>query len=68
MVELLALEQAVARQVRRAEHSLRQAKKMLDDSYGLAASLALCARIQTEQRRAKAARRRLLKIVPSSVL
>ena len=65
MVELVVLEQAVARQrVKRAELSLKQAKTMLDESYGLAVSLALCGRIRTEQRHAKAARRRLLKIVP----
>ncbi|TIQ37159.1 MAG: hypothetical protein E5X48_07275 [Mesorhizobium sp.] len=69
MVELVILEQAVARQrVKRAEKSLTQAKTMLDESCGLAVSLALCARIRAEQRRAKAARRRLLKIVsPASV-
>ncbi len=65
MVELLVLEQAVARQrVKRAELSLEQAKAMLDESCGLAVSLALCARIRSQQRHAKAARRRLLKIIP----
>lgn len=44
MVELVALEQAVARQrVKRAELSLKQAKTMLDESCGLAVSLALAA-------------------------
>ncbi|MDX8478604.1 hypothetical protein RFN28_08930 [Mesorhizobium sp. VK24D] len=37
---------------------------MLDESCGLAVGLALCSRIRAEHRRAKAARRRLLKIVP----
>lgn len=63
MIELVVLEQAVARQrVKRAELSLKQAKSMLDESCGLAVSLALCSRIRAEHRHAKAARRRLLKI------
>ncbi|SFN99765.1 hypothetical protein SAMN03159463_00809 [Mesorhizobium sp. NFR06] len=66
MVELIALEQAVARQrVRRAELSLNQAKSMLDESCGLAISLALCCRIRAGERRAKEARRRLVKILPT---
>ncbi|AZO75017.1 MAG: hypothetical protein E5V92_01970 [Mesorhizobium sp.] len=69
MVELVVLEQAVARQrVKRAELSLKQAKTMLEESCGVAVSLALCARIRAEQRRAKAARRQLLKIVPPATV
>ncbi|MER9330938.1 hypothetical protein [Mesorhizobium sp. M0488] len=65
MVELLVLEQAIARQrVKRAERSLKQAKMLLDDNIGLAVSLALCSRIRAEQASAKAARRRLAKIIP----
>ncbi|RWA61210.1 hypothetical protein EN836_17925 [Mesorhizobium sp. M1C.F.Ca.ET.193.01.1.1] len=63
MVELVVLEQAAARQrVKRAEQSLKQAKAMLEESCGLAVSLALCARIRAEQRHARAAKRRLLTI------
>lgn len=69
MVELVALEQAAARQrVKRAEISLKQAETMLDESCGLAVGLALCGRIRAEQRRAKAARRRLLQMVPPTSL
>ena len=65
MVELVVLEQAVARQrVKRAELSLSQAKTMLEENSGLAVSLALCSRIRADQASAKAARRRLLKIAP----
>ncbi|RUW38489.1 MAG: hypothetical protein EOS38_04035 [Mesorhizobium sp.] len=65
MVELLTLEMAVARlRAKRAELSLKQAKAMLDDNHGLAVSLALCSRIRAGQARAKAARRRLLKMAP----
>lgn len=63
MVELVVLEMAVARQrAKRAELSLKEAESMLDDNCGLAVSLALCSRIRAGQARAKAARRRLLKI------
>ncbi|AZO28587.1 MULTISPECIES: hypothetical protein [Mesorhizobium] len=65
MVELLNLEMAAARQrAKQAELSLKQAKTMLDDNHGLAISLALCSRIRAGQARAKAAKRRLLKMVP----
>ncbi|RWM06957.1 MAG: hypothetical protein E5X80_08395 [Mesorhizobium sp.] len=67
MVELLSLEMAVARlRAKRAELSLKQAKAMLYDNHGLAVSLALCSRIRVGQARARAARRRLLKMVPST--
>lgn len=69
MIELAVLEMAVARQrAKRAEHSLKQATAMLDRDHGLAVSLALCSRIRTGQARAKAAKRRLLKIVPPTAL
>lgn len=65
MVDLTVLEMAAARQrVKRAEFSVKQAKAMLDDNHGIAISLALCSRIRAGQARAKAARRRLLKIAP----
>ncbi len=65
MVDLTVLEMAAARQrVKRAELSVKQAKGMLDDNHGIAISLALCSRIRAGQARAKAARRRLLKIAP----
>lgn len=67
MIELRVLEMAVARQrARRAERSLERATAMLDDDHGLAVSLALCNRIRSGQARAKAARRRLLKIAPTA--
>jgi len=66
MIELLVLEQAAARQrAKRAEHSLDQAKTMLDKNYGLAISLAICSRIRTEERRARTARSRMVKIIPT---
>ncbi|SFP98191.1 hypothetical protein SAMN03159463_05307 [Mesorhizobium sp. NFR06] len=65
MIELTDLEMAAARQrAKRAERSLKQATALLDDNHGLAISLALCSRIRAGQARAKAAKRRLLKIVP----
>lgn len=65
MVELLNLEMAVARQrAKRAELSLQEAETMLNENHGLAISVALCCRIRAGQARAKAARRRLLKIAP----
>ncbi|TJV06636.1 MAG: hypothetical protein E5Y12_04140 [Mesorhizobium sp.] len=69
MVELLNLEMAVARQhARRAELSLDQPQTMNNDNHGLATSLALCSRMRAGQARAKAARRRLLKIAhPTSM-
>ncbi|RWC12358.1 MAG: hypothetical protein EOS52_19140 [Mesorhizobium sp.] len=67
MVELLNLEMAVARQsAKRAEHSLKQATALLDEDHGLAVSLALCSRIRAGQARAKAAKRRMLKIAPTA--
>ncbi|TIP18774.1 hypothetical protein [Mesorhizobium sp.] len=64
MVELLNLEMAVARQrAKRAELSLQEAETMLNENHGLAISVALCCRIRA---RAKAARRRLLKIAPTN--
>ncbi|RWC10782.1 MAG: hypothetical protein EOS52_23725 [Mesorhizobium sp.] len=67
MVELLNLEMAAARQrAKRAEHSLKQATALLDENHGLAVSLALCSRIRNGQARAKAAKRRLLKIAPTA--
>lgn len=55
MVELLVLEQAVARQrMKRAEKSLKQAKAMVGENCGLAVSLALCARMRSRQRLPKA--------------
>ncbi|WP_214472078.1 hypothetical protein [Mesorhizobium sp. dw_380] len=67
MVELLNLEMAVARQrAKRAELSLKQAETMLNENHGVAISLALCSRIRAGQARAKAARRRLLKIASPS--
>ncbi|RAZ90155.1 hypothetical protein DPM33_15110 [Mesorhizobium hawassense] len=67
MVELLNLEMAVARQrAKRAELSVKQAKTMLDEDHGVAVSLALCSRIRNGQARAKAARRRLMKIAPTA--
>ncbi|AZO39645.1 MAG: hypothetical protein EOS81_10660 [Mesorhizobium sp.] len=67
MIELRVLEMAVARQrEKRAEHSLKQATALLDEDHGLAVSLALCSRIRNGQARAKAARRRLLKIAPTA--
>lgn len=63
MVELVVLEQAVARQrMKRAEKSPKQAGAMVGESCGLAVSLALCARMRSRQR--LAARRRLPKAVP----
>ncbi|TGP26737.1 MULTISPECIES: hypothetical protein [unclassified Mesorhizobium] len=68
MVELIVLEMAAARQrAKRAELSLKEAKAMLGENRGLAISLALCSRIRAGQARAKAARRRLLKLVPPSM-
>ncbi|AZO14656.1 MULTISPECIES: hypothetical protein [unclassified Mesorhizobium] len=67
MIELTVLEIAVARlRAKRAEHSLKQATALLDEDHGLAVSLALCSRIRAGQARAKAARRRLLKIAPTA--
>ncbi|TIQ11010.1 hypothetical protein [Mesorhizobium sp.] len=67
MVELLNLEMAVARQrAKRAELSLQQAEAVLNENHGLAVSVALCCRTRAGQARAKAARRRLLKIIPPS--
>ncbi|RWE11563.1 MAG: hypothetical protein EOS61_15650 [Mesorhizobium sp.] len=67
MIELTVLEMAAARQrAKRAELSLMQATAMLDQDHGLAVSLALCSRIRNWQARAKAARRRLLKISPTA--
>lgn len=67
MVELLNLEMAAARQrAKRAELSLEQAETLLNDSHGLAISVALCDRIRNGQARAKAARRRLLNIAPTN--
>ncbi|RUV41400.1 hypothetical protein EOD29_22865 [Mesorhizobium sp. M1A.T.Ca.IN.004.03.1.1] len=67
MVELLNLEMAVARQrAKRAELSLQEAETMLNENHGLAISVALCCRIRAGQARAKAARRRLLKIAPTN--
>ncbi|TIX42775.1 MAG: hypothetical protein E5V40_05730 [Mesorhizobium sp.] len=63
MVELVVLEQAVARQrMKRAEKSPHQAKATVDESCGLAVSLALCARMRSRQR--LVARGRLPKAVP----
>ncbi|MBZ9766572.1 hypothetical protein LB565_05290 [Mesorhizobium sp. CA14] len=65
MLELVVLEMAVARQrAQRAERTLKQATAMLDEKHGLAVSLALCRRIRAGQARAKAAKRRRLKITP----
>ncbi|RUW42985.1 MAG: hypothetical protein E5W15_29275 [Mesorhizobium sp.] len=67
MIELATLEMAAARQrEKRLERSLNQARALLDEDHGLAVSLALCSRIRNGQARAKAARRRLLKIAPTS--
>lgn len=66
-VELIALEMAVARlRAKRAERSLQEATAMLEEDHGLAVSLALCSRIRNGQAHAKAARRRLLKMTPTS--
>ncbi|TIV71444.1 MAG: hypothetical protein E5V89_10075 [Mesorhizobium sp.] len=65
MVERVVLEMAVARQrAKRAELSLKEAEALLGENGGLAVSLALCSRIRAGQARAKAARRRLLKMAP----
>ncbi|MBZ9661180.1 hypothetical protein LB523_19225 [Mesorhizobium sp. ESP-6-4] len=64
-VELVVLEMAAARQhAKRADQSLKQATAMLHDNHGIAVSIALCCRIRNGQARAKAAKRRLLKIAP----
>lgn len=67
MIELATLEMAAARQrAKRAEHSLKQATALLYEDHGLAVSLALCSRIRAGQARAKAAKRRMLKIAPTA--
>lgn len=64
MVELLNLEIASVRQrAKRAEVSLKQAENLLNENHGIAISLALCSRIRAGQARAKAAKRRLAKII-----
>ncbi|RVC64504.1 MAG: hypothetical protein EOS65_03030 [Mesorhizobium sp.] len=65
MVELVVLEQAVARQrMKRAEKSPHQAKAIVGESCGLAVSLALCARMRSRQR--LVARGRLPAVPPTS--
>ena len=68
-VELVVLEMAAARQrAKRADRSLKQATAMLEDNHGIAVSIALCCRIRAGQARAKAAKRRLLKIAPRAAV
>ena len=64
MVELLALELALARRqrVNRAELTLECAKEMMDQDGGVGVNIALCSRIRYAQRQVSEAKERLRNI------